>query len=164
MTTATQPTSIPTPVPAANRIVVGVDGSESSLQALRWARHLARPTGASIQIITAWPTPIGWSDEGWADDYSPKAAAEETVQKAVDDILQNETGNITLQVAPGSPAQLLIEAGKGAAMIIVGSRGHGGFAGLLMGSVSSTVAEHATCPVLVVHCNAAPGIGAARAL
>lgn len=160
MTTATQTTSTQTPVPAANRIVVGVDGSESSLQALRWARHLARPTGASIEIVTAWPTPIGWSDEGWVDDWSPKTAAEETVQKVVNDVFDDEPGSVTVQVAPGSPAQLLIEAGRGAAMIIVGSRGHGGFAGLLLGSVSSAVAEHATCPVLVVHGDAAPTIGA----
>lgn len=160
MSTATRPTSTPTPSPAANRIVVGVDGSESSKQALRWARHLAGPTGATIAIVAAWPTPSGWSDDGWVDDWSPKAAAEETVQKVVDDVFEGEPDNVTVHVAPGSPAELLIEAGRGAAMIIVGSRGHGGFAGLLLGSVSSTVAEHATCPVLVVHGNAAPSIGA----
>lgn len=160
MGTATQPTSISTPSPAANRIVVGVDGSESSRQALRSARHLAGPTDATIAIVAAWPTPIGWSDDGWADEWSPKAAAEETVQNVVDDVFEGEPENVTVHFAPGSAAELLIEAGRGAAVIIVGSRGHGGFAGLLLGLVSSTVAQHATCPVLVVQGNAVPSVGA----
>jgi len=146
-----------------DRIVVGVDGSESSLQALRWARHLAEPAGTKIEAITTWQAPVGWNDGVWIDIGSPRSTAEEIVGDAVRAVYGDASANgVTTTVVPGSPAATLIEAGKTAAMIIVGSRGHGGFAGLLLGSVSSAVAEHATCPVLVVHGDRPPNIGTAR--
>lgn len=141
-------------------IVVGIDGSESSLQALRWAAHLAAPTGAPIQVITTWQVPYAWADDGWISEWSPQDDAQKAQQQAVKQVFGDAPpAGLSTRVESGSPAGTLIEAGKSAAMIVLGSRGHGGFSGLLLGSVSSAVAEHADCPVLVVHGDAEPGLG-----
>jgi nucleotide-binding universal stress UspA family protein len=145
VTTSTAPT-------ADNRVVVGVDGSESSKAALRWANRIAAPTGAPIEAVIAWHFPYGG---GWSvlpDNFDPAADASTVLTQAVDAVFPDgRPEGLRLIVGEGNPAQLLLEASAGAELLIVGSRGHGGFAGLLLGSVSSTCAEHATCPVLVVH-------------
>jgi nucleotide-binding universal stress UspA family protein len=142
-----------TPTPTKpNRIVVGVDGSEPSKEALRWAARIAKAEGAHIDAIAAWefPTSLGWTV--LPTDYSPKLDIEKSLTETVDEVFgENRPADMVLRSFEGSAAKVLLTAGKGALMIVVGSRGHGGFMGLLLGSVSAKVAEHATCPVLVVH-------------
>jgi nucleotide-binding universal stress UspA family protein len=136
---------------AANRIVVGVDGSTQSQQALRWAARIASATHARINAVAVWDYPLtyGW---GLPADWNPgddmKKLLTETVELALG---PGRGGDVTLTIRQGSAAHVLLEESAGALMLVVGSRGHGGFAGLLLGSVSAAVAEHATCPVLVVH-------------
>lgn len=134
------------------RIVVGVDGSDESKQALRWAESFATATGASIDAIAVWQMP---SADGWAPipgDWDPEKDAEIWLGRAVDDVFKGgRPSRMTLLVQQGSPAPILLSESEGATMLILGSRGHGGFAGLLLGSVSAKCAEHAQCPVLVVH-------------
>jgi nucleotide-binding universal stress UspA family protein len=143
--------------PADNRIVVGVDGSKSSHQALRWARFLADTTGCSVEAVMAWQplSAYSWATMGWAaypGDWDPAADAHKALTDAVEEVFgATPPANLTIAVREGGAAQVLLEAGAGARMLVVGSRGHGGFAGLLLGSVSSACAEHASCPVLVVH-------------
>ncbi len=145
---------------ARTGIVVGIDGSQASLQALRWAQHLAAPTAAPIEVITSWQPPYAWGDDGWITEWSPQQDAENAQREAIRQVFGDTppTG-LSTRVVCGSAAGTLIDAGRSAVMIVVGSRGHGGFAGLLLGSVSSAVAEHADCPVLVVHGDGVPGLG-----
>lgn|SRR5690348_9602040 len=134
------------------RIVVGVDGSDESKVALRWARRIARAEGASIDAVAAWefPATIGWG--AVPDGYDPRADVEKCLTEAVDEVFgAARPPGMRIAALEGDPARVLLTASEGALMLVVGSRGHGGFMGLLLGSVSAKVAEHATCPVLVVH-------------
>ncbi len=137
---------------AAGRIVVGVDGSEPSKAALRWAARISAVTGAPIDAVLAWqlPSRMGWSYPPL--DWSPVGDAENTLGVTVDSVLgETHPEGMRLIVEEGNPTQVLLERSKGAELLVVGSRGHGGFVGLLIGSVSANCAEHATCPVLVFH-------------
>ena len=135
----------------APRVVVGVDGSIQSKQALRWATHFAAMTGARLDVVGAWeyPTSYGWAPmAGW----DPETEMEKGLTETVDEVFGTERpADMRLLVREGNASKVLLDASNGALMLIVGSRGHGGFAGLLLGSISTAVAEHATCPVLVVH-------------
>jgi nucleotide-binding universal stress UspA family protein len=138
------------------RIVVGVDGSAESKLALRWAGYLAAADGAEIEAVMVWSYPVmyGWSASGVysADVWNPKTDAEKYLVAAVDEVYGADRPiGLHLTTQQGYPAKVLTERSKNAQMLVVGSRGLGGFAGLLLGSVSTRCAEHATCPVLVVH-------------
>lgn len=141
---------------AATRIVVGVDGSEQSKIALRWAAYLAGISGAHIDAVMAWEYPVsfGWA-QGWTyvpEGWNPREDAEKALIATVDEVFGADRPlGMTLIAQEGNAARILLEHSAGATILVVGSRGHGGFAGLLLGSVSSNCAEHATCPVLVVH-------------
>lgn len=133
------------------RIVVGVDGSEHSKLALQWAARIAVTEGARIEAVAAWEIPTmayGYYGEPETERAEMKKMLAETVAEVFGD---RAPVDITMLTQRGGPAQVLIDAGAGALLLVVGSRGRGGFAGLLLGSVSSKVAAHATCPVLVVH-------------
>ena len=135
----------------ATSVVVGVDGSEQSIQALHWAARFAAATGARIKAVAVWEYPVTF---GWAlpANWSPREDAEKTLADTVGKALGADlAAEVTLAVREGGAAHVLLEESTDALMLVVGSRGHGGFAGLLLGSVSAAVAEHATCPVLVVH-------------
>lgn len=135
-----------------SRVVVGVDGSSQSKRALRWAAAVAASFDAEIDAVAAWqfPATSGWGPAVVA--WDPKQDMEDCLTEAVDDVFgANRPDKLRLTVHEGHAAQVLIRASKGATMVVVGSRGHGGFAGLLLGSVSASVAEHARCPVLVIH-------------
>jgi nucleotide-binding universal stress UspA family protein len=135
-------------------IVVGVDGSASSKSALRWAARWSTATGAPVMAVLTWEMPMnyGWGYSAFPEDWNPQVDGEKYLAQTIDEVFgsQRPTGMV-LAVREGKPAQVLLDFSRDAEMLVVGSRGHGGFVGLLMGSVSSTCAEHATCPVLVVH-------------
>ena len=139
------------PPPSSHRIVVGIDGSESSAGALDWAIYEAIRRGAILDVVTAWMFPM-------AVGYAFTSTVE-SVRKSAQDLVDASITHVT-DVAPDvvvrgeisekSPAQALIEASAGADLLVVGSRGMGGFLGLLLGSVSQTCTRHAPCPVVVV--------------
>ena len=134
------------------RIVVGVDGSGPSKSALRWAARAAEVTGGGIDAIIAWQVPpnYGWyvADAHWHPDQD----AEKVITETVDEVFgADRPRDLRIIVRQGNPAKVLLDASRDAELLIVGSRGHGGFVGLLLGSVSSNCAEHSHCPVLVVH-------------
>jgi nucleotide-binding universal stress UspA family protein len=155
-------TSEPTTLPVRDRIVVGVDGSEPSKRALRWARFLAGATGSDLLAVTAWQpvSTYGWAGAGWTaapGDWNPAEDADKILAASVDEVFGSDRpANLVLSTVEGNAAQALLTLADGARMLVVGSRGHGGFAGLLLGSVSAASSEHATCPVLVVHGNTPP--------
>ena len=132
-------------------IVVGVDGSPSSVAALRLAMSLVPLAGDVVRAVAAWHHPVTMSV------YTPQDwNYEEATEKALDQALEEAfpagaPSVVERRIVRGNPAQVLIKESADASMVVVGSRGHGGFAGLLLGSVSSAVAERATCPVLVSH-------------
>lgn len=138
--------------PIRTRIVVGVDGSHQSKLALRWAARIWRRLGGVIEAVIAWhyPTNVGWTYV--PNTWAPEADARRCLQNCVDEVFgSDQPPGLYLVVREGRAAKVLLAESRDAMMLIVGSRGHGGFAGLLLGSVSANCAEHATCPVLVVH-------------
>ncbi|MFD8804682.1 universal stress protein [Streptomyces sp. NPDC059597] len=137
------------------RIVVGVDGSESSKRALRWALRQAETTGSTLEAVTAWEFPQMYGSLGWMPPTGGEAdferVAGEIVAEAVEEVAGPEPEvEIVAKVAYGTPAGVLLEAADGAALLVVGNRGHGGFAGALLGSVGQHCTQHATCPVVIV--------------
>lgn len=140
-------------------IVVAVDGSDSSLDALRHGIRVASAFNAPLEAVTVWhfpyvayaPMPVPWDPENDA-----KAILESSLQKVFG---ADRPPWLSWHISEGLPAETLIRECKGAGMLVMGSRGHGGFSGLLLGSVSSQCAEHAECPVLVVH-GSPPGTSA----
>jgi nucleotide-binding universal stress UspA family protein len=134
------------------RIVVGVDGSKPSYDALRWAGYFASVLGARLDVVTAWeyPPSFGWA--AIAPDWDPARDMAKVLADGVAAVFGDQPpANMALHVREGGAAKVLLDACRGAVMLVVGSRGHGGFAGLLLGSVSANVAEHASCPVFIVH-------------
>jgi nucleotide-binding universal stress UspA family protein len=133
------------------KIIVGVDGSAASVEALRQAAKIGAATGAAVEAWTCWDFPAGY-EAYLAAGIDGFAHVEE---EALDSALVNAFGskqphNVVRRLVRGPVRATLIEATRDATMLVVGRRGHGGFAGLL-GSVSSACVAHAHCPVLVVH-------------
>jgi nucleotide-binding universal stress UspA family protein len=151
-----------TAAPTGRWIVVGVDGSEPSKLALRWADKLATTFGARVDAVAAWHVPVSYGSYGMGGSavyWNPEEDMEKCLTETVDEVFGTERPlGLELKVVHGNTVEALVDQSSDALMMIVGSRGHGGFAGLLLGSVSSAVAEHAHCPVLVVHGDALPAL------
>jgi nucleotide-binding universal stress UspA family protein len=140
----------------SERIVVGVDGSPSSKSALAWAVEQAGRTGATVEAVIAWHypvmvggmpfAPIGVIEgEGFGD--SAAQVLSETIAATVD---PDGPVKVSSVVREGNAAQVLLDETKGAALLVVGSRGHGGFTEAMLGSVSQACVHHAQCPVVIV--------------
>ena len=135
-----------------HRIVVGVDGSEGSKTALRWAVRQAGFTGAALEAVIGWQYPafFGWAPVG-IDDVDFGQVAAQTLTETLDEVLgPDRPGSLLARVVAEHPAQALVEASKDAELLVVGSRGYGGFADALLGSVSTYCVHHAHCPVTVI--------------
>ena len=140
------------------RIVVGVDHSAGSVEALRWALAHARLTGGVVEAVAAWQAPLrnasahGWPARGVDDDAGIVRHAEEALTETVGQVLDGEDNPaaVTTRVIEGPAAQVLLAAGKGAELLVLGSRGRGAFAGMLLGSVSQHCVQHALCPTVVI--------------
>lgn len=133
-----------------SRIVVGIDGSAQSISALRYAASLADSLGHDLVAFSSWLPRIALEDytPEWAPEQDARDALEKSIVQAFGETLPQ---NLEREVTMGPAAPNLIEASKGAAMVVLGTRGRGGFKGLVMGSVSSSLAAHAKCPVLIHH-------------
>jgi nucleotide-binding universal stress UspA family protein len=147
----TSDTNTAAPQSDTRPIVVGFDGSSPSDAALERGVVMARALSVPLRVIAVWQSPRtlgGYPMSGWTP--------EEDLRLMIDTAVVETFGAaapawFSAQTIEGTPAQVLIRESRDAQMLVVGSRGHGGFAGLLLGSVSSACAEHATCPVLVMH-------------
>ncbi|MFN0090752.1 MAG: universal stress protein [Acidimicrobiales bacterium] len=137
------------------RIVVGVDGSEHSVAALRWAVEEAKLRNAQVEAVISWQYPVYAADPIGATAISsldPELVRDGARRALEEAIAAADAGPapVTPVVLEGSAGHALIETARGAELLVVGSRGHGGFAGLLLGSVSTQCVHHAPCPVVVV--------------
>lgn len=149
-------------------IVAGVDGSPGSDAALRWALDEARLRGVPVQALYAYQSPtvlpesaaMGapgvFASAAWSDEIQRlHSISEAQAQRVLDDALARAGAPATAvevetMAVEGQPAETLIRAGGDAELLVVGSRGHGGFVGLLLGSVSQQCAHHPPCPVVIL--------------
>jgi len=132
-------------------IVVGVDGSPPSRKALAWAARQARMTGATVRAVTAWQLPRDYGFPVVLEDVDLAAEAQAVVDQTIAEVLGSAPDvPVVTEVHQGHPAMILVDSSQGADLLVVGSRGHGAFAGMLLGSVSEYCVTHATCPVLVI--------------
>jgi nucleotide-binding universal stress UspA family protein len=139
------------PVGRHGRIVVGIDGSEESVTALRRGIRIANALNASVEAVSSWRLPGTYGMMGEVE-YSPLDDADAILSGAIKSVFGAKAPQwFTTATFEGNAADVLIEQSRGAEMLIVGSRGHGGLAGVLLGSVSARCAEHAHCPVLIIH-------------
>jgi nucleotide-binding universal stress UspA family protein len=147
----------------AGQIVVGVDGSPGSRAALRWAVGQARLTGATVRAITVWGYPTGHEWTALPTNYGTvplpvvpdRADLRESAQRLLADVIGEVVGPepdvpIEATAVDGHATAVLLAASERAELLVLGRRGHGGFAGLLLGSVSRQCVEHAACGVVVV--------------
>lgn len=136
-----------------------VDHSEGAKAALRFALEEAKLRDARLRVVHAWqfgtigaPGIEGSYPVLGLDLSDLHRAAEEALEATVAEVVSDAAGvEIERRVVEGAPGGVLVEESRGADLLVVGSRGHGGFAGLLLGSVSQQVAHHAACPVVIVH-------------
>ncbi len=134
------------------RVVVGVDGSDSSIAALHWAARVGGALGLGIDAVVSWLYPASFAMAGGIDNWDPATDAHTALDTALTTAFGTEhPAGLRRLVQEGHAAQVLLEASAGAELLVVGSRGHGGFTGLLLGSVSMQCVTHGTCPVVVVH-------------
>ena len=138
-------------------ITVGIDGSNHSIRALEWAAKEAAVRHAPLTVLTVHLVPrSGWTGNpvtlppDLEDVEKERQAAEEMTLKATSQLGEAQPESVTVRAVIGFPSQELIEASHEAGLLVVGSRGAGGFAKLVAGSVSSQVVHHARCPVVVV--------------
>jgi len=136
-------------------IVVGVDGSPGADEAVRFAAHEAALRDAALRMVTVWHVPTAAYGGIGVAVVDPGAEFEEDANRCLEETakrLEAELAGLKVEpvVREGTAARVLVEESADAALLVVGSRGHGGFVGLLMGSVSGQCAHHASCPVAIV--------------
>jgi nucleotide-binding universal stress UspA family protein len=134
-----------------HRIVTGIDGSTASLSALEWAARQAERTNASLEVVAAWewPTNFGWSFI--PDGYDPAGDLSRMLESVLATLHEAHPDLVvTTKIVEGHPAPVLINESVGADLLVVGSRGHGEFVGMLIGSTSEHCVAHAACPVVVI--------------
>ncbi|MEV5010833.1 universal stress protein [Streptomyces sp. NPDC055692] len=137
-----------------HRVVVGVDGSQSSYEALRWAVRYAGLVDGIVQAVAVWELPglYSWSAPA-VDMEVDEDETREKMRKELTEVLgADAAGSVRSHLVHGNPADVLLRAAEGAEVLVVGSRGRGGFARALLGSVSQHVSQHAGCPVVIVRC------------
>ena len=134
-------------------IVVGVDGSEGSIAALRFAIDEAKTRGAEIKAVNVWHVPVAAYGSGLAPIPVDESDYEQLGKSALDSALAKVDANgvtITPILREGQATEVLVAEAKNADLLVVGSRGLGGFRGLLLGSVSQQCAHYASCPLVVI--------------
>ncbi len=144
----------------AGRIVVGVDGSDEAAEALRWAVEEAKLRDARVEAVHAWAyVPMTTTaDSGlvplaWTESTEMLDATRDAAQRVAEDQVESVLGaghDVAISLAEGDASDALLEAAKGADLLVVGNRGRGALREALLGSTSGRVADHAPCPVVIV--------------
>lgn len=138
-------------------IVVGIDGSAGARDALEFAVNEARLRGDQLRVVLTWQLPLDIYAAGGLAPVLDDGMAKELARKELDTVIQDHRDVVVeLLVEEGSAAKVLIRESQDAELLVVGSRGHGGFVGLLLGSVAQQCAAHAHCPVAIVRHSVAP--------
>jgi nucleotide-binding universal stress UspA family protein len=141
---------------AGQLVVVGVDGSAESVAAMRWAAHYAKATGARLRAVMAWhypaavgPAPVGVAPAQVTDEV--RQHMQDTLDRIIAEVVPDAAaGSVETGIIYGHPAQVLLDESEKADLLVVGNRGHGGFTGMLVGSVSVHLVSNASCPVTVI--------------
>lgn len=146
---------IPSDSSDSGRVIVGVDGSDHSKEALREGARLARALDAPLEAIACWQDPAAYgASYGYVPDLDPEAFRAESrrmLGTTLEEVFgRHRPANLSTRLLHGRPAELLVEESRSARLLVVGRRGVGGVLGMIMGSVSSALVSHAHCPVLVV--------------
>jgi nucleotide-binding universal stress UspA family protein len=134
------------------RIVVGVDGSDASRDALQWAAGQAELLRGRLDVVMTWelPTSYGWVTP-YPEGFDPEADTRRQLEETVAPVRAAHPDlDVHTRVIEGHPAPVLLDTARDADLLVVGSRGHGAFAGMLLGSVSEHCVSHSPCPVVVV--------------
>ncbi|AYN38109.1 universal stress protein [Streptomyces dangxiongensis] len=136
----------------SRKVVVGVDGSQCSYEALRWAVRYAGVIGGTVDAVAVWELPglYGWSGPAVDMDVDEDETRQQMRKELTEVLGADAAGSVRAHVVHGNPADVLLRAAQGAEALVVGSRGRGGFARALLGSVSQHVSQHAGCPVVIV--------------
>ncbi|HEX5914584.1 MAG TPA: universal stress protein [Rubrobacter sp.] len=142
----------------SGRVVVGVDGSETARKAVRWAAREAKLRGMKLELVSAWQIPTYSYVSGYGFPAISQEMMKSLTERAEGHLAEalhearGEARDIEIETiaVDGQPAKVLVEVAKGADLLVVGSRGLGGFRELLLGSVSQQCAQHAMCPVVIV--------------
>lgn len=152
MSAETTPSTLPAEAPLG--VLVGVDGSDQSISAARWAQREARLRGEALTLVTAYTVPAFW---GSSLDGGIAMADDDRLRAGVDALLREVVGKLDpegvtpeLRVEVGDAAGVLVDLSAQASLLVSGSRGRGGFLGRLLGSVSSALSGHAHCPVAII--------------
>lgn len=153
-------------LPEARGIVVGVDGSDQSMCALAWAAQEAERRKSPLHVVTAYTVPVfaaSSMDAGYAtvDDSVVREGAQAVLDQAISRVAARHDLDLYPRVESGDAAGVLLELSEEAELMVVGSRGRGGFVGRLLGSVSSALPAHAKCPTVVVPLFCAPRLAEA---
>jgi nucleotide-binding universal stress UspA family protein len=130
-------------------VVVGADGSASAAEAVTWAADYASMAGADLELVTAWHFPTSYGVAMPLSGWDPEAEAV-TISEKSRAAVSLPDDRVRTRIVHGAAAVVLADRSRSAHLLVVGSRGHGGFAGLLLGSVSAHCVHHAACPVVVV--------------
>jgi len=135
----------------SDAVVVGFDGSEAATAAAEWAAAQAARTGERLELVSAWEYPTSWGNViPLPSDYDPAGDARNMLDPVVERLSAEHPGiRVHAHVVEGRPGEVLVEASRHAALLVVASRGHGSFSGLVLGSVSQHCVTHASCPVVV---------------
>ncbi len=138
-----------------SKIVVGTDGSKSADLALDWAYDEAKRRDVDLEVVHAWSYPYGYGGTRVTVEEPPelmKLDAAKVLEASCAGVLERKGSEVTLRprLLAGSPARVLMDEAEGADLLVVGSRGHGGFLSLLLGSTAHQVTQHAHCPVVVI--------------
>ncbi|MEW1634281.1 universal stress protein [Streptomyces sp. NPDC093801] len=145
--------------PEETRVVVGLDGSPSSQAALRWAVRYADLVNGRVEAVGAWDVPgaASWSAPAVDVGFDREEAERSLVEEVRTVLGADGASRVHQRLVRGNPAHVLVDAAEGADLLVVGSRGRGGFRRALLGSVSQQVALHAPCPVTIIRPDSAAG-------
>lgn len=144
----------------AGLMIVGTDGSESSRRALDWAAAEASARKAALRPVIVWQSPYDYGEQRYfpVDEDRLAKGAKDRLERELATVAGDGAAAVTEPlVVRGDPAQVLCEQSADADLLVVGSRGHGGFAGLMLGSVSAKCARHSRCPLVIVRDGEAEG-------
>lgn len=135
----------------SDAVVVGYDGSEAATDAAEWAAAQAERTGGRLELVSAWEYPTSWGNViPLPTEFNPSSDAQAMLDPVVERLAAEHPGiQVHAHVVEGRPGDVLVEASRHAALLVVASRGHGSLSGLMLGSVSQHCVTHAACPVVV---------------
>jgi nucleotide-binding universal stress UspA family protein len=136
-------------------VVVGVDGSANSIAALKWAAHYAQSTDGIVHAVYVWSYPItAIAPAPLGSAVAPAELMNDAASQALSGFIAEaelpDDVHVVHVVREGSTSKVLLDQAKDADILVVGARGHGGFTGLLLGSVANAVINHAPCPIAVI--------------